>query len=116
MLGTQNFGIEKLFHIAEFNCRLHLLGISLYINTQTLRYDWKFYSQFVQSAQEFLLPKLKQKYWLWFCCDGGIFNKRADDTKNRESITSLHDDLNIQELPSDDRRINQVSAFEDSLR
>lgn len=66
-----------------------------------------YFPQFVQSAQEFLLPKLKQKYWLWFCCDGGIFS--ADEQKKRDNIPS-HEDLNLQELPSDDRRINQVSA------
>jgi hypothetical protein len=63
--------------------------------------------QFIQSAQEFLLPKLKQKYFLWFCCDGGIFHK-TDEIVDNDSIASMYEDLNIQELSEDDPRINQV--------
>lgn len=65
--------------------------------------------QFIQSAQEFLLPKLRQKYYLWFCCDGGIFHKSNDDNESdNKSLASLYEDLNIQELDEGDPRINQV--------
>ncbi|XP_070496668.1 anoctamin-10 isoform X4 [Chironomus tepperi] len=64
--------------------------------------------QFVQNAQEFLLPKLKQKYVLWFCCDGGIFNKHNDDNEiDTKRLTEVYDDLNIQQLDDDDPRIKQ---------
>lgn len=65
--------------------------------------------QFIQNAQEFLLPKLRQKYTLWFCCDGGLFNKHQDgDAEDVSSLVSLYEDLNIQQLNEDDPRINQV--------
>lgn len=65
--------------------------------------------QFVQNAQEFLLPKLKQKYVLWFCCDGGLFNKhRPEDENEAKGLASLYDDLNLQEIDQDDPRIKQV--------
>lgn len=51
------------------------------------------------------MPKLKQKYFLWFCCDGGMFHKNNDDN---ESLASLYEDLNIQELEEGDPKINQV--------
>lgn len=58
--------------------------------------------QFIQSAQEFLLPKLKQKYYLWCCGDD---NRKNDDD---DSMT-LYDDLNLQELDGDHPKIKQVS-------
>ena len=66
--------------------------------------------QFVQNAQEFLLPKLKQKYVLWFCCDGGLFNKNhADDEHEvKSSLSSLYEDLNLKELYHADPKIKQV--------
>lgn len=71
--------------------------------------------QFIQSAQEFLLPKLRQKYYLWFCCDGGIFHKSNDDESVNKSLASLYEDLNIQELEEGDPRINQVRTRKTSL-
>lgn len=65
----------------------------------------------MQNAQEFLLPKLKQKYVLWFCCDGGYFNKHSDDEENDiKSMTSVYDEVNIRQLDDDDLRIKQVSG------
>jgi hypothetical protein len=65
--------------------------------------------QFIQNAQEFLLPKLRQKYTLLFCCDGGLFNKHHDvDVEDTSSLVSLYEDLNIQQLDENDPRINQV--------
>jgi len=80
--------------------------------------------QFVQQAIEFLLPKLRQKYTLWFCCDG-YYNKQqqqqgndssgggggdSNEKKDDDGSASLYDDLNIQELEAGDPRINQVSG------
>ncbi|CAO1368109.1 unnamed protein product [Diamesa tonsa] len=62
--------------------------------------------QFIQNAQEFIIPKLKQKYMLWFCCDGGLFNKHTDDEET-DSIVSLYEDLNIMDLDADDTRLLQ---------
>jgi hypothetical protein len=69
-----------------------------------------YYFQFVQNAQEFLLPKLKQKYILWFCCDGGLFNKQrtVDDDDEAKSFASMYEDLNLSELEHDDLRMKQV--------
>lgn len=69
--------------------------------------------QFVQTAQEFLLPKMKQKYVLWFCCDGGIFNKNStdEDDDSLKALTEMYDDLNIQQLDRDDPKIKQVRDF-----
>lgn len=53
---------------------------------------------------------MKQKYVLWFCCDGGLFNKnRADDEHEvKSSLSSLYEDLNLQELDHGDPKIKQV--------
>jgi hypothetical protein len=56
------------------------------------------------------LPKLKQKYYLW-CYGGGIFHKNNDEDVDNESLASLYEDLNIQELEEGDPRINQVRNF-----
>lgn len=47
---------------------------------------------------------------LWFCCDGGLFNKnRADDEHEvKSSLSSLYEDLNLQELDHGDPKIKQV--------
>lgn len=47
---------------------------------------------------------------LWFCCDGGIFNKHNDDNDfdTKRLLTEVYDDLNIQQLDDDDPRIKQV--------
>ena len=44
---------------------------------------------------------------LWFCCDGGLFNKHTDDEET-DSIVSLYEDLNIMDLDVDDSRLLQV--------
>lgn len=58
------------------------------------------------------MPKLRQKYFLWFCCDGGIFHKSNanddNDIQNHNNLASLYEDLNIQELDEEDPRTNQV--------
>lgn len=47
---------------------------------------------------------------LWFCCDGGLFTKsRADDEHEVNSLSSLYEDLNLQELDRDDAKIKQVN-------
>lgn len=63
--------------------------------------------QFIQSAQEFLLPKMKQKYYLWFCCNGGMFHKNNEGDEKKTNL-GAYDDLNILELDEGDPRINQV--------
>lgn len=45
---------------------------------------------------------------LWFCCDGGLFNKHTDDEET-DSIVSLYEDLNIMDLDADDTRLLQVN-------
>ncbi|KAG5674939.1 hypothetical protein PVAND_004883 [Polypedilum vanderplanki] len=63
--------------------------------------------QFVQNAQEFLVPKFKQKYILWFCC-GDVYKQLENDDKNdTKSIQSNYDDLNILQLEENDPRIKQ---------
>lgn len=59
--------------------------------------------QFVQNIQEFLLPKLKQKFYL-FC-----HPEVKSPTKKSKSRGSLYDSLNIREFESDDPIIHQVS-------
>jgi hypothetical protein len=79
------------------------------LNRHLLNSLIKHHFQFVQNAQEFLLPKLKQKYVLWFCCDGGIFNKNNDENEiDSKTLTEVYDELNIQQLDDDDPRIKQV--------
>jgi len=49
---------------------------------------------------------------LWFCCDGGIFNKHNDDNEiDIKRLTEVYDELNIQQLDDDDPRIKQVSKI-----
>ncbi|CRL00765.1 CLUMA_CG014020, isoform A [Clunio marinus] len=62
--------------------------------------------QFVQSAQEFLIPKLKQKYYLWCEYRKGE-DANAKKKRDNESFESVFEDLNIQELGADDSRIYQ---------
>lgn len=50
---------------------------------------------------------MKQKYYLWFCCDGGIFHKNDEDDEKKANL-GAYDDLNILELERDDPKINQV--------
>ena len=47
---------------------------------------------------------------LWFCCDGGLFNKHSDDEET-ESIVSLYEDLNLMDLDADDTRLLQVKHY-----
>jgi hypothetical protein len=69
----------------------------------------------VQNAQEFLLPKLKQKYVLWFCCDGGYFNKHSEEEEREaKGANDIYEELNIRQLDEDDPRIKQVSCASNS--
>lgn len=79
-------------------CSDVLSSISLFL------YFMAYVLQFVQNAQEFLLPKFKQKYVLWFHTDGGLFNKK----RGNGELDDQYEDLNLQELDGDDPRINQV--------
>lgn len=45
---------------------------------------------------------------LWFCCDGGLFNKHTDDDET-ESIVALYENLQITDLDADDTRLLQVN-------
>lgn len=59
--------------------------------------------QFIQNIQEFLIPKLRQKFNLWMCCGDG----EKSEEQNSIALANF-DDLHIEEMSENDPRIKQV--------
>lgn len=88
-----------------------LLKLHLYFIITTRNIPPSFlHTQFVQNIQEFLLPKLRQKFNLWMCCGSGDASADANDEKTEISMTNF-DDLHIEEMSETDPRIKQVELF-----